>query len=86
VKSLKKIQNKFIQKSILQERGIPVPRLSKEFNPKLGLPQMFKSELGGYDGKGNWVIKKKRRYSMRQTDGLRPSCGGQGVQLRLPGV
>jgi 5-(carboxyamino)imidazole ribonucleotide synthase len=59
VASLRNIQNKFVQKSILNERGIPVPKLSKEFNPALGFPQMFKAERGGYDGKGNWVIRSE---------------------------
>jgi 5-(carboxyamino)imidazole ribonucleotide synthase len=59
VASLKKIQNKFVQKSVLDEQGIPVPRLSKEFNPDFGFPQMFKAERGGYDGKGNRVIKSE---------------------------
>ncbi|MCL1880804.1 MAG: 5-(carboxyamino)imidazole ribonucleotide synthase [Oscillospiraceae bacterium] len=59
VASLKKIQNKYIQKSVLQEKGIAVPRLSEEFNADFGFPQMFKSKKGGYDGKGNWVIKQK---------------------------
>ena len=59
VKSLKTIQNKFLQKSMLQEHGIPVPRLSKEYTPELGKKQMFKSELGGYDGKGNWIINSE---------------------------
>jgi 5-(carboxyamino)imidazole ribonucleotide synthase len=59
VKSLKNIQNKFLQKSILSEHGIPVPRLSKDYTPVLGKKQMFKSELDGYDGKGNYVIENE---------------------------
>ncbi|MCL2036954.1 MAG: 5-(carboxyamino)imidazole ribonucleotide synthase, partial [Oscillospiraceae bacterium] len=56
VRSLKTIQNKFVQKSALQKKGIPVPRLSKEYTSELGQKQMFKSAYDGYDGKGNRVI------------------------------
>jgi 5-(carboxyamino)imidazole ribonucleotide synthase len=59
VKALKTIQNKYLQKLTLQDNGIPVPRLSKSFTPDLGFPVMFKSSMGGYDGKGNWVIREE---------------------------
>jgi 5-(carboxyamino)imidazole ribonucleotide synthase len=53
VASLRNIQNKFLQKTILREHGIPIPRLSKEYT---GGMMMFKAELGSYDGKGNRPI------------------------------
>jgi 5-(carboxyamino)imidazole ribonucleotide synthase len=59
VKSLKAIQNKYTQKSILAEHRITVPHFTKAYVQELGSPQMFKAEKGGYDGKGNWVINSK---------------------------
>ncbi|MCL1832060.1 MAG: 5-(carboxyamino)imidazole ribonucleotide synthase [Oscillospiraceae bacterium] len=60
VKSLRAIQNKYAQKSLMYERGIPVPRLSKTYDSALGETQIFKSCMGGYDGKGNWVIRSEK--------------------------
>jgi len=57
VRSLKTIQNKYLQKCKLRDSGIAVSRLSKEYTADLGSPQMFKAALGSYDGKGNWVIR-----------------------------
>ena len=63
--SLKIIQNKFTQKTVLKENNILVPdfykvesiedikNISKEFS----YPMILKSCTGGYDGKGNYVIK-----------------------------
>ncbi|MDF1617054.1 5-(carboxyamino)imidazole ribonucleotide synthase [Petrocella sp. FN5] len=63
--SLAIIQNKFSQKKTLLENGVPVPdfhqvkeisdihRIGKSF----GYPMMLKSCTGGYDGKGNFLIK-----------------------------
>lgn len=59
------IQNKFIQKSILKKAGIKVPdfysinsldKLKDIFN-KLDQKIILKTCTGGYDGKGNLVIK-----------------------------
>ena len=65
-KTLKKIQNKYIQKSLFRDAGLPVPRFVKIENKKdlneglkeLGLPAILKCCTGGYDGKGNTVIRK----------------------------
>ncbi len=63
--TLKMIQNKFIQKSILKKAGIKVPdfysinsldKLKDIFN-KLDQKIILKTCTGGYDGKGNLVIK-----------------------------
>ena len=62
---LKTIQNKFTQKTILKENNICVPdfclvnsieeikNVAKEFS----YPLVLKSCTGGYDGKGNFIIK-----------------------------
>lgn len=65
--TLKKIKNKFIQKSLLAEAGLPVPEFCKvesivDIEQKIeefGLPIMLKACLGGYDGKGNYLIKHR---------------------------
>jgi len=64
-KSLEIIQNKYNQKQLLKAEGIPVPdfiRVStiediKEAAAKFNYPIMLKSCTGGYDGKGNALIK-----------------------------
>lgn len=73
--SLEIIQNKYTQKKVLQENGIPVPDFIKvssiedidEAAEKYSYPLMLKSCTGGYDGKGNAVVetseKIKEAYS-----------------------
>ena len=64
-RTLKKIQNKYIQKSLFKDANLPVPKFIKinnrlELNnaiEELGLPAVLKCCTGGYDGKGNFVIK-----------------------------
>ena len=66
-KSLLLIQNKLTQKQLLQKNGIPVADFIevKDINDiynagKLyGYPFILKTCTGGYDGKGNYVIKNK---------------------------
>lgn len=65
--TLKKIKNKYIQKSILAQAGLPVPEFAKADTlediengiEKFGLPLMLKACFGGYDGKGNYLIRSK---------------------------
>jgi 5-(carboxyamino)imidazole ribonucleotide synthase len=64
-KTLKLIQDKYEQKSFLQSINVEVPEFYKVTNKedlihcskKLGFPFILKSSKGGYDGKGNCVIK-----------------------------
>lgn len=64
-KSLKIIQNKFTQKSVIQKAGIPVPEFMQvnDFSSLenaaniYNYPFILKSCQGGYDGKGNYVIR-----------------------------
>ncbi|TYQ18342.1 UNVERIFIED_CONTAM: 5-(carboxyamino)imidazole ribonucleotide synthase [Acetivibrio alkalicellulosi] len=64
-KTLKKIQNKLDQKLLLQAAGLPVPAFRKvstkedvlEIIGEYGLPVLLKTCSGGYDGKGNIIIK-----------------------------
>lgn len=66
-KSLKRIQDKYIQKTMLKDAGIPVPDFftvnDKQDALKridaIGLPFILKTRSGGYDGKGNCVVKTK---------------------------
>lgn len=67
VKSLKIIQNKYLQKQALQEKNIKIPRfgLIKQlediyhYGELFGYPIMLKTCKDGYDGKGNFLIKTK---------------------------
>ncbi len=66
-RTLKKIQNKYIQKSVFREAKLPVPKFLKIGSidelekgiEELGLPAVLKHCTGGYDGKGNIVINNK---------------------------
>lgn len=80
--TLKKIKNKYIQKSILSEAGLPVPEFCKvdsieDIEKKIeefGMPIMLKACFGGYDGKGNYLIKHrdevKTAYNLLQKNEL----------------
>lgn len=64
-RSLEVIQNKYHQKTVLKEDQIAVPEFTKvrgaddirEAAQEFGYPLMLKSCTGGYDGKGNAVVK-----------------------------
>lgn len=64
-KTLKKIQDKYTQKSMLKNAGIKVPNFFILDGVKdivqcidtIGFPFVVKTRLGGYDGKGNYVIE-----------------------------
>lgn len=64
-RTLKIIQDKFLQKKLLQLAGLPVPRFSTVNNKSdilkaaedFGLPLVLKNTRGGYDGKGNYILK-----------------------------
>lgn len=66
-KSLKIIQDKYSQKSLLKSSGILMPEFIKienltdlkEAGKRFGYPYMLKATTGGYDGKGNAVIKSE---------------------------
>lgn len=66
-KSLKIIQNKFSQKNLLQNHNIPIPEFCEikqeseilSVAKTFGFPLMLKTCIGGYDGKGNFLIKEE---------------------------
>lgn len=66
-KSLEIIQNKLSQKTLMAERQLPVPPFVPiasendiaEAGKKLGYPLMLKACTGGYDGKGNYLLKNE---------------------------
>lgn len=66
-KSLRIIQDKYTQKSCLRDAGIMMPEFIKVQDiedlklagEKFGYPYMLKATTGGYDGKGNAVIKSE---------------------------
>ncbi|AXH10115.1 5-(carboxyamino)imidazole ribonucleotide synthase [Malaciobacter halophilus] len=55
------IQNKYEQKKLLDEKGIPVPAYKDVKNnddlASFGFPVIQKAKLGGYDGKGVQMLK-----------------------------
>jgi 5-(carboxyamino)imidazole ribonucleotide synthase len=63
--SLEIIQNKYTQKQALTVANLPVPDFKevssideiREIGELFGYPMMLKACLGGYDGKGNAVVK-----------------------------
>jgi len=69
VAALRVIQNKYTQKAALDNAGIPVPGFKQVFtiddikeagkSENFGYPLMLKTTTGGYDGKGNFLIKKE---------------------------
>ncbi|HSW88529.1 MAG TPA: 5-(carboxyamino)imidazole ribonucleotide synthase, partial [Candidatus Saccharimonadales bacterium] len=77
--TLRMIQDKLIQKEFLQKNNIPVApfksletkediyKIGKDF----GYPMLLKTRFGGYDGKGNFVIKDEKQidYAMNVLKG-----------------
>ncbi len=67
-KTLVKIKDKLLQKEFLRECGIPTAPFLKVSNKSevleaaktLGLPLLLKTRFGGYDGRGNHVIKSEK--------------------------
>lgn len=65
--TLRNIQDKYRQKTLLSNAGLPVPAFYRVKNREdlmqkledFGLPVMLKTCSGGYDGKGNFVIREK---------------------------
>lgn len=66
--TLKIIQDKFLQKSFLDENNIPVSEFMEIKNiedvkiglKKFGIPVMLKARRDGYDGRGNFKINSER--------------------------
>ena len=79
--SLEIIQNKFSQKTLLQKHNLPVPEFMSVSSPEdilkagkeYGFPLMLKSCTGGYDGKGNHVVKNENDC----TNGFNALGGGK---------
>lgn len=66
-KALLKIQDKYEQNKMLKSAGIPIPDFKKitsidelkDYVKDRGFKGMLKSRLGGYDGKGNYLIRSE---------------------------
>ena len=73
VNALKTIKNKHLQKNALHKNNIPVPRYAVVSDTNMidyygkpenfGYPLMLKTTTGGYDGKGNALIKDRNEIS-----------------------
>ncbi len=65
--TLKIIQDKFLQKSFLDENSIPIPKFIKIENvedvkkglKQFGIPAMLKARKDAYDGRGNYKINSE---------------------------
>lgn len=83
-KTLAKIRDKFLQKEFLNEHGIPTApyRMVKdeteglEILEELGLPVLLKTRFGGYDGRGNFVVRSKEDFE----EGFR-KLGGENLYV-----
>jgi len=68
--TLRTIQDKYVQKEALTDHGIPVPRYTdvdstedlRRFSQELGLPVMVKAREGGYDGRGNLLVRSEEGF------------------------
>ncbi|MDR2182917.1 MAG: 5-(carboxyamino)imidazole ribonucleotide synthase [Clostridiales bacterium] len=84
--SLKIIQDKLTQKQRLMDGGVPAP----DFMPvesagdiltageKFGYPMMLKARLGGYDGRGNYLVK-----SAAQAEEAFSALNGEKIPLMI---
>lgn len=83
-KSLTIIQNKLTQKQLLKDDGLPVPDFTEikskddmyKAGEVFGYPYMLKACTGGYDGKGNALVKNKA-----DVDNAYMSLGGGTLPL-----
>ena len=86
--SLEVIQDKATQKDALQDAGLPVPPYMivettediRTAGQKLGYPMMLKACTGGYDGKGNALIKDEASVA-----NAFDSLGGGSIKLMVEG-
>lgn len=66
-KTLAKIKDKLLQKEFLKQNGIPTAPFKKvesiedivNASKELGLPLLLKTRFGGYDGRGNFVVRNE---------------------------
>ncbi len=65
------IQNKYEQKKLLDQKGIPVPAYKNVENDEdlasFGFPVIQKAKMGGYDGKGVQMLKSEADLTKRLT-------------------
>jgi len=67
-KTLSKIKDKYLQKEFLRSNNIPVAPFKRvesieeieKAAEELGLPLLLKTRFGGYDGKGNFVVRNDK--------------------------
>lgn len=93
--TMRKIQDKFIQKTTFKEAGIPVPEFEKieslddilDFGVKHGFPFVAKARKYGYDGYGNATIFSKEEaehaWNKFNENGPRPLYAEKFVDFRM---
>lgn len=82
--TLHTIQDKLLQKTFLRKNGLPVPDFARidsaddlrEGLERFGCPAMLKARTGGYDGRGNRVVK-----SPDDTEGSMSGFGDVSLML-----
>jgi len=88
VASLKVIQNKYTQNQTLEKHGVPLPRFALVDSvdairhwgddSRFGYPLMLKATMGGYDGKGNALIRDES-----EVESAFASLGGGQIELMV---
>lgn len=93
--TMRKIQDKFIQKTTFKEAGIPVPHFEKiestddiyKFGEENGYPFVLKARKYGYDGYGNATVFKKSEveeaWNKFNEKGPRPLYAEKFVDFRM---
>jgi 5-(carboxyamino)imidazole ribonucleotide synthase len=70
--TLRRVQDKFIQKQTLTQAGLAVPKFSAVENPRqlaafgneFGWPVVLKTRRNGYDGKGNFTVTTESEINL----------------------
>ncbi len=81
--ALETIRDKYLQKKMLREKGIAVADFMavcdtttlEEAIERFGIPGVLKARVGGYDGRGNVIIRKKKEV-MPAYESLRQQAQG----------
>jgi 5-(carboxyamino)imidazole ribonucleotide synthase len=62
IRTIRMVQDKFVQKSVFASAGLPVVRFAEAPTPeavvRFGLPVVLKKRLQSYDGKGNATVRE----------------------------
>ena len=72
--ALEKAQDRFIEKSLFCELGVPTPRFTVKFTKEeidyIGFPAMLKTRRLGYDGKGQITVDSSAELEDQKTSAM----------------